>query len=467
MYPLIARAFLMSVGGRTPRNSPWQSRGRTAALAFLLVLGADSTPRAHDVPGDVTVQIQAKAEGSRLRLLVRVPMVAIQDVDFPQHGPGYLTIPDADASLRQAGMSWVANDLQVREDGAPLGGQRLVTALASLPSDRSFATFDEAMAHVLGPKLPADTEIVWQQTMLDLLFEYPIQSDRSQFSLLTTMARLGLRTRTVLRFVLPDGTVRTFDYHGNPGVITLDPGPVEVGWRFVRIGFAHILGGADHLFFLACLVIPVRRLRTLVAMVIAFTVAHVVALFASMFYLPVTALWFPSFRDTFVAVALLFMASENMLGAAAPRRWLLAFLVGLVHGFGFAAEMGETLQFAGRHLELSLLAVNAGAALAQLAVVVLFVGVLSLLYWHLIAQRLGAILLSAFVAHRAWHWMLEHGNQLLLYDIRGTLPALDDRLLGVSMRWGTLLLVLVMLAWLMSMVFSRLEQRGTTERSST
>jgi hypothetical protein len=438
--------------------------GIRALLALLLVIGASSAPRAHDLPGDVTLQMLARPEGQRLQLLVRAPMVVMQDNDFPLRGPGYLNIPDADPSLRQAAMSWIANDIQVLENGVPLQGQRLAAVLVSLPSDRSLATFDQARAHVLGPKLPPETEIVWQQAMVDLLFEYPIASASSQFALSTRLARLGNRTRTILRFELPDGTVRAFDYHGNPGRVSLDPGRLETARHFLGIGFNRIVDSADHLFFLACLVIPVRRLRPLIATVLAFTLAQLVALFATTFYLQPEALWLPAFVETFVAGAVLYMASENLLGAAARRRWLLAFVVGLVHGLGQSLALRDTLQFAGRHVDVSLLAVDLGAGLAQLMVVCGLFGILRLLYSQLIAQRIGVILLSAFAAHAAWHWVLERGSRLLAYNIRATLPALDA---GISMRWGGLTLVVAMLAWLMSMVYAKMAQGGGTERSSS
>ncbi len=130
-------------------------------------------------------------------------------------------------------MSGWPTSCDVYENDVRLEGRQLVAVMASLPSDRSFASYDEALAHVLGPRLPDSTEIVWQQTMLDMLFEYPIQSDRSQFSIDPTLARLGFRTQTVLRFVLPDGTVRAFDYRGNPGLVRLDP-RLEPGGAPVR-----------------------------------------------------------------------------------------------------------------------------------------------------------------------------------------------------------------------------------------
>ncbi len=108
----------------------------------------------------------------------------------------------------------------------------------------------------------------------------------------------------------------------------------------------------------------------------------------------------------------------------------------------------------------SLLAFNLGVEIGQLLVIGLFVAVAALLFRYPFAgrERAGTILLSVFIANTAWNWTLERGGQLLQYDIAGTLPPFDARLLAPSMRWGMLLLVVVTLAWLMSMVFPRLEQ---------
>src|SRR6266536_2398469 len=117
--------------------------------------------------------------------------------------------------------------------------------------------------------------------MLDVLFEYPIQSDRSRFSIRLKLDRLGIRTLTVLRFLPPGGAVRAFEFLGDPGVVGLDPRWHQAALHFVRLGFEHILDGVDHLLFLFCLVIPFRRFRPLVAVVTSFTVAHSITLIAS------------------------------------------------------------------------------------------------------------------------------------------------------------------------------------------
>jgi len=432
--------------------------GLTGLLAVVFVLSSYSTPRAHEVPTDVVVHILVKPEGTRLRMLVRAPLASMQDIEFPQRGPGYLEIAEADSALRQAVAAWIANDIDVYENDVRLEGQRLVAVLASLPSDRSFADYDQALAHILGPRLPDETEIVWQQATLDALFEYPIQSEQSKFSLDPTLARLGLRTQTVLRFVLPDGSVRAFDYRGNPGLVRLDPRWSQAALRFVGLGFEHILDGTDHLLFLACLVIPFRRLRPLIAVVTSFTIAHSVTLIASAFNFAPDALWFPPLIEMLIAASILYMASENILGVPLKRRWLITFLFGLVHGFGFSFALRETLQFAGGHLLTSLLAFNLGVEFGQLAVIILLVGVLSFLFRHAFAERAGTILLSGYVAHTAWHWTSERWSELRLYNVQLTLPVLDLRLLAVAMRWGMLVLIIVTVVWLMSMVFPKMEQ---------
>ena len=95
--------------------------------------------------------------------------------------------------------------------------------------------------------------------------------------------------------------------------------------RFVELGFFHILDGTDHLLFLFCLVIPFRRFRALVAIVTSFTIAHSFTLIASAFNLGPDALWFPPLIETLIAVSILYMALENIVGSNVGRRWIITF----------------------------------------------------------------------------------------------------------------------------------------------
>ena len=225
-----------------PMRASRISQVRLAAwLAMSFVLSLPAEPRAHDIPADVTVQAFVKPEGQRLRLIVRVPLKAMRDVNFPTRGPGFLDLSRADATLRSAAILWLRDSLALYEDDKPLGPPAMVAVRASLPSDRSFTSFDDAIAHVTGARLPDDSDLVWDQALLDVLFEYPIRSDRSRFSVHPGLARLGVRVVTVLRFLPPGGAVRAFEYVGDPGLIRLDPRWHQAAWHFVKeIGRAHV-----------------------------------------------------------------------------------------------------------------------------------------------------------------------------------------------------------------------------------
>src|SRR5437764_15219933 len=108
---------------------------------------------------------------------------------------------------------------------------------------------------------------MWTQAMLDVVLDYRIDADSSLFSIRPTLARLGVRTTTVLRFLPPNGAERAFEYIGDPGLVRLDPRWHQAALRFVSLGVEHILNGIDHLLFVFCLVIPFRRLRPVVAIV--------------------------------------------------------------------------------------------------------------------------------------------------------------------------------------------------------
>ena len=414
-------------------------------LAATAMLAWSARPSAHDIPADVTVQALVKPEGRTLSILVRVPLGAMRDVNFPTSGPGYLTLAEADESIRHAATVWIARGMAVFADDTPLGEPNLAAVRVSLPSDRSFATWDDALAHVTGEPLPDGTDLIWNQALLDVLLEYPIASDTAEFSIRAEFARLGLRVLTVIRFLPPGGGVRAFEYRGDPGLVRLDPRWHQAALGFVRLGFGHILDGIDHLLFLACLVIPFRRFRDLVIIVTSFTVAHSITLIGSAFELAPDRLWFPPLVETLIAASIVYMALENIVGVTSlRRRWLITFGFGLVHGFGFAFALRESLQFAGSHLLTSLFAFNVGVELGQLAALVVLVPAVRLIFRFVMAERIGTIILSALIAHTAWHWMEERGAGLSDYDWSGpglSTMALVVRLLMVAvtvaaMVWG-------------------------------
>ena len=421
---------------------------KVAGAVMVLALALAGAASAHEIPSHVRVQAFLEPDGDRMRLLVRVPLAAMRDMSVPMDPLGYLDLTRVDSVLRDAAILWIADYVELYENGERLTRPEIVAARVSLPSDRSFDDYESALAHVRGPPLPPGTQIYWAQGLLDVLFEYPIQSEGSEFTLNPGLERLGLSVVNVLRFIQPDGSVRSFDFVGNPGLIRLDPAWHQAFLSFVRLGFLHILEGTDHLLFLFCLIIPFRRFRELVLLVSSFTVAHSITLIASAYGVSPDALWFPALVETLIAASIVYMALENIVGGRVRRRWLITFGFGLVHGFGFSFALRETLQFAGSHLLTSLLAFNVGVELGQLLVLTILLPLLSLLFSHVVSERTGTVILSALVAHTGWHWMVERGGALSQFDW----PELDARLLASAMRWMMIPVAVAGLYWLYNLL---------------
>jgi hypothetical protein len=376
---------------------------------LIVLIGASLLPlaRAHEVPSDVTVRMLVRPEGQRLKLLVRAPLEAMQDITFPLVGPGYLDVPRAESQLRDAARLWLADNLEVYEGDRRVPRLEIAAVRASIPSDRSFTEYDSALAHLRGPPLPAGVDLPWQQALLDVELEAPIEAPTSLFSIRARTERLGMRVVNAVRFFGADGTDRVFQIEGDAGVVALDPRWHQSLLRFLVQGFEHILDGADHLLFLLTLVVPFRRqLRKLVWIVTAFTAGHSVTLIGSAFGLAPSGLWFPPLVETLIALSILYMCIENVVRPNPRTRWPLAFGFGLVHGFGFSFALQNTLQFAGDHLLTSLLSFNVGIELGQLLVLVALVPALSLLF-RFVDERVGGIVIAVIVGHTAWHWLAE------------------------------------------------------------
>ncbi len=398
---------------------------------------------AHEIPSDVKVQAFVKPEGKTLQLMMRVPLTAMREVDVPKRGPGYLDLARADAALRTAANLWLADNFDIYAGATKLAYPIVIDARVSLPSDKSFATFAEARVNLAGPRLPETMELFWNQGLMDVLFEYAIASDNDAFSIHPRLERLGLRVAIAVRFMPPGSAERAFELHGDPGVVALDPRWHQAALRFVEAGFMHILKGADHLLFLLCLVIPFRRFRALVVIVTSFTVAHSITLIASAYNFGPDALWFVPLIEMLIAISIVYMAIENVIGTNVRRRWIITFAFGLVHGFAFSFALREQLQFAGNHLLASLLSFNLGVELGQLLVLAVLVPILGYVLKRVLPERIGIIILSVLVGHTGWHWMFERYERVSQFPW----PAFDDAMLASALRWTIALIVMIGVMW--------------------
>ena len=173
-------------------------------------------------------------------------------------------------------------------------------------------------------------------------------------------------------------------------VIPKDPNVSEVRWQYSILGMEHIWAGIDHLLFLICLIIITGFSKKLFITITGFTLAHSITLVLSA--LKIVQLPIPPIEAT-IALSIVFLCYEiihhheekDSLTYRYPI--LVASSFGLLHGFGFAAVLGEIGLPAKHNLE-ALLFFNIGVEIGQ----VIFITMLFLIIS--IAAKLGKRLLS-------------------------------------------------------------------------
>ena len=303
---------------------------------IMMNLTMTSFVKAHDIPSSVTVHMYVKPEGNTLKLLLRVPLESMSELVYPTFGPGYLDFEKSEAVLLDAAHIYLTEELRVFEEGQLIEDKMITALRATTPQDRSIQSWDTAIKSIKSPTRTNDDKIYYKQIALDVLYEFPIKSDQSKFSLQPTLNKLASITNTVLHFIPAGKGERVFNYTGNPGVVELDPSLMHALYEFMKLGFFHILDGTDHILFLLCLVIPLRSFIGLIPVVTSFTVAHSITLISTAFGLAPQALWFAPLIEMLIALSIVYMAFENIVGAKLEKRWIVGFAFGLIHGFGFS-----------------------------------------------------------------------------------------------------------------------------------
>ena len=454
----------VSSGGEYTSELSVQLSRFVAALLPFLVLVVPAAAHAHVIPNAARIVAFLKPEGPWLRLLVRVPLEAMVDLTYPTRGDGdLLDLDRADRVLRELAALWIANNIDTHEGKQALPSARIAEVRASLAFDGSFASYDQALQHVTGPRLTNSVDFVWNQGFLDVLLEYPIASDRSAFAIHSRLSTLAVTTTTTLRFLPAAGSVRAFEFVGDPGLIALDPAWHQTAARFLRTGFLEILRGTDYWLFLFALVIPLKLMRDLLPVAVAFVVAEAITLSPSSSVAPDT-LWFQPLMGFLIAMSILYLAIENGLQAGASRRWMMAFGVGLVLGFRFSQPLGDNLQFAGRHPLTSLAAFATGADVAQLLVAsLLFLAVRQL--FNLIPERAGTIILSLMAGDIAWHWMGARGALVARYQLQW--PAMTPAAGLVAVTWLMDVVIVGAVFWLLLMAIRRYAPAGPAAPKGT
>ena len=178
------------------------------------------------------------------------------------------------------------------------------------------------------------------------------------------------RTDVLVRFDFGNG--ESGSHRLTPGdssfAIPTVPNRLEVVQTYLMLGFEHILSGIDHLVFVLALLILVRGKRRLIVTVTAFTLAHSLTLAGAtlgFIHLPGPPI------EASIALSIMFVASEILHsrkgrpGLTERYPWVIAFVFGLLHGFGFAGALAQ-IGLPQASIPIALLFFNVGVEIGQL-----------------------------------------------------------------------------------------------------
>lgn len=153
----------------------------------------------------------------------------------------------------------------------------------------------------------------------------------------------------------------------------------EIIKTYTWLGITHILLGFDHLLFVLALLLIVKDIKRLLLTITAFTVAHSITMAGAT--LGYVYIWGAPI-EAVIALSVLFLAMEliheknGRIGLAIKHPWLIAFIFGLLHGFGFAGALAE-IGVPEQAITLALLFFNIGVEFGQ----ILFVITIIILSW--------------------------------------------------------------------------------------
>jgi len=137
---------------------------------------------------------------------------------------------------------------------------------------------------------------------------------------------------------------------------------------YTWLGITHILMGFDHLLFVFSLLLIVKNMRRLLWTITAFTVAHSITMAGAtlgLVHIPQQPV------EAMIALSILFLAMEivhekqGKAGLTSRYPWVIAFIFGLLHGFGFAGALAE-IGLPQQAITLALIFFNIGVELGQL-----------------------------------------------------------------------------------------------------
>jgi hydrogenase/urease accessory protein HupE len=177
-------------------------------------------------------------------------------------------------------------------------------------------------------------------------------------------------TDALIRIERLDGSAQVAMLTADSPAVAIEaaPGWMQIAWTYLGLGVEHILLGIDHLLFVLALLFLVQGWRRVIITITAFTVAHSITLAAATLgfvHVPQAPV------EAAIALSIVFVATEivrirmGRVSIAERWPWIVAFVFGLLHGFGFAGALRE-VGMPEDAIPVALLFFNLGVEIGQL-----------------------------------------------------------------------------------------------------
>jgi hydrogenase/urease accessory protein HupE len=182
---------------------------------------------------------------------------------------------------------------------------------------------------------------------------------------------------------------------------------------YTRLGIIHILLGFDHLLFVFALLLIVKNIRRLLLTITSFTLAHSLTMAGAtlgIVHIPQAPV------EAMIALSILFLAMEIMYQSQKRREesltskypWLISFIFGLLHGFGFAGALAE-IGLPEQAITIALVFFNIGVELGQVLFVlsvILSIFLLQRLNYPKLLSRLQTVLVY-IIGSLSTYWLID------------------------------------------------------------
>ena len=343
---------------------------------ILLLLVSAGKLGAHELG---TSYIGLTADADTCKVNVSLDNFDMLKIGLDQDGDGALSDEEMTAGLDQL-FAYVERDLSLRINDQPVA---LVRDKGEFVPDGHGNTFGE---------LHWEAVLAERTAVLAARIGWP--------------ARLGDNHKTIARIFLPGQSRVIAVFSAEEPEQTFVSAETKSQWeqvrQFIFLGGEHIFIGYDHILFLLALIVVGGRLLNLVKIVTSFTVAHSITLCVAGLGLfsPM-----PRWIEIGIALSIIYVGLENFWIKRIDRRWILTFIFGLVHGFGFANVLRE-VGLPTKGLVFYLLSFNIGVEIGQVAIVAL---IFPLVAWlgRQPYQRTVVLVVSVLVVLFGLGWLIE------------------------------------------------------------